>query len=149
MIYTISKSLNIVFQIIAKSSGESDSNKYIKSILIQSVFILLAIALFKFGPRFKHCVDYIPNISCIIYIISVFEDAITSEMQVSIALIASLSTISYNQKNLMITLALCSLYSLLRTYFLYRSGDLLLYFKFNISLNLSLALIVIFSRAVH
>ena len=71
------------------------------------------------------------------------------EMITSTALIASLTTICHSQKDLLIAFVGGTIYALIRTYFMFGENSLLLYFKFNFSLIISLVLIYIFSRAVH
>ncbi len=68
----------------------------------------------------------------------------------AIALVACLSTISHSQKDLLLSYISACLYSFIRTYFwLGRSGNLLRYFKFNITVLLAFTLIYMFSRSVH
>lgn len=68
------------------------------------------------------------------------------------AMVACLSSISYNHADLLQAFILAFLYSVVRSYFtiaLSVDGDVLRYVKFNVTLLLSLTLIYLFSRSVH
>lgn len=70
-------------------------------------------------------------------------------LMLAIGLIASLSAICSNQKNLIISYLLCITYSIIRTYFMIGILDIFRYVKFNICLILALLIVYTFSRIVN
>lgn len=67
----------------------------------------------------------------------------------AVALIASLSAVCSNLRNLLISFVLCITYSLIRTYFMLGQTDLFRYIKFNLNFTLALVLTYSFSRIVN
>jgi len=122
------------------------------------VIVSALVILHKWIQRYRNsALIQFSTIQSFIVLVSAIETTMMSNrvlesidsMIVGMALIGCLSTISFNQENLLISYLAGGIYSLIRTYFAYGSSEIFKYLKFNFSLILSLILIVFFSRAVN